>query len=60
MNMESKSPKDKTEMLLDSVFNTKVGIIYAGILIQVFKCKKFGMYSMDLKHFKKKYSISEM
>ena len=32
MNMVIKSPKDKTEMLLDSAFNTKVGIIYAGVL----------------------------
>jgi len=32
MNMIIKSPKDKTEMLLDSAFNTKVGIIYAGVL----------------------------
>lgn len=35
-NMESsiiKTPKDKTEMLLDHAFNTKVGCIYAGLVI---------------------------
>ena len=36
MNMVIKSPKDKTEMLLDSAFNTKVGIIYAGVLTSGF------------------------
>ena len=28
-----KSPKDKTEMLLDNAFNTKVGCIYAGVIV---------------------------
>ena len=28
-----KTPKDKTEMLLDNAFNTKVGCIYAGVII---------------------------
>ena len=28
-----KTPNDKVEMLLDSSFNTKVGVIYAGILV---------------------------
>ena len=28
-----KTPKDKTEMMLDNAFNTKVGCIYAGIVI---------------------------
>ena len=27
-----KSPKDKTEMMLDNAFNTKVGCIYAGVV----------------------------
>lgn len=28
-----KTPKDKTEMLLDHAFNTKVGCIYAGVIV---------------------------
>ena len=28
-----KTPKDKTEMLLDNAFNTKVGCIYAGVIV---------------------------
>ena len=28
-----KTPKDKTEMLLDNAFNTKVGCIYAGVVV---------------------------
>ena len=28
-----KSPKDKTEMLLDHAFNTKVGCIFAGVIV---------------------------
>ena len=28
-----KTSKDKTEMLLDNAFNTKVGCIYAGVIV---------------------------
>lgn len=28
-----KTPKDKTEMLLDSAINTKVGCVYSGIIV---------------------------